>query len=236
MAELTISGSDVSSAKRGGVGIAGEAVSTGNIVYQSSADQEWNNASASVDRGDVQHGIIVSGGVDAGQQIVVLAVQGEVVSLGSVLTAGKLYVMASAAGKIAEQSDLQGPQDEVQTVSVSGASSGTFTLTFDGETTSAIAYNASAAAVETALEALSNIDAVSVSGGPLNSSGVAVTFEGENAATDVSLMTVTDSTDGTVSVVETTAGYSGDFLFIVGHAKSSTELELILKYTGDLVA
>lgn len=37
------------------------------------------------------------------------------------------------------------------------ATGGTFTLTFEGQTTGAIAYNASAATVQTALEALSNI-------------------------------------------------------------------------------
>ena len=35
-----------------------------------------------------------------------------------------------------------------------GATGGTFTLTFDGQTTAAIAWDASAATVETALEAL----------------------------------------------------------------------------------
>jgi hypothetical protein len=37
--------------------------------------------------------------------------------------------------------------------------SGTFTLTFDGQTTSAIAWDASASTVQSALESLSNIDA-----------------------------------------------------------------------------
>ena len=37
--------------------------------------------------------------------------------------------------------------------------SGTFTLSFDGQTTSAIAWDASASTVQSALESLSNIDA-----------------------------------------------------------------------------
>jgi YD repeat-containing protein len=56
-----------------------------------------------------------------------------------------------------------GPTSEVQRVgyAITGGgilSGGTFTLTFDGQTTSAINYNASAATVLAALEALSNID------------------------------------------------------------------------------
>lgn len=57
--------------------------------------------------------------------------------------------------------------NEIQTVDVD-ATSGTFTLTFTGQTTAAIAWNATAAAVQAALEVLSNIAPgdVVVSGGP----------------------------------------------------------------------
>ncbi len=48
--------------------------------------------------------------------------------------------------------------NEVQTVTISGApTGGTFTLTFNGATTAAIAYNASTADVQSALQALSTI-------------------------------------------------------------------------------
>ena len=46
---------------------------------------------------------------------------------------------------------------EVQTMTLNGASAGTFTLTFDGQTTAPIAYNAAAAAIQTALNNLSNV-------------------------------------------------------------------------------
>ena len=49
--------------------------------------------------------------------------------------------------------------DEQQTVRVTNATGGTFTLTFNGQTTAPIAYNATAAQVDAALEALSNIEA-----------------------------------------------------------------------------
>ena len=48
--------------------------------------------------------------------------------------------------------------DAVQTVTRTGdPTGGTFTLTFDGQTTSSIAYDSSAATVDSALEALSSI-------------------------------------------------------------------------------
>ncbi len=85
----------------------------------------------------------------------------------------------------------QAPINEVQTIAFDAApSGGTFTITYDGQTTAATAYNAATATVETNLEALSNIDAVAVSGaagGPW-----VVEFQGTLAGTDVDLMT----TDG----------------------------------------
>lgn len=55
------------------------------------------------------------------------------------------------------------PVDEKQVVAVNGGpTGGTFTLTFQGQTTGAIAYNAGAASVKTALEALSNVTTVTV--------------------------------------------------------------------------
>lgn len=60
--------------------------------------------------------------------------------------------------------------NEVQTITIS-ATGGTFTITYSGQTTGAIAYNATAPTVQTALEALSNIAVGDVSvtgsaGGP----------------------------------------------------------------------
>lgn len=106
--------------------------------------------------------------------------------------------------------------DEVQTVAITGSpTGGTFTLTFAGQTTAALAYNATAADVEAALEALSTIGAGNVvaAGGPLPGSSVNVTFRGDLAATDVALMTATGSlTGGTspaVAITEATVGGTG---------------------------
>mgnify|MGYP000913085239 FL=1 len=100
--------------------------------------------------------------------------------------------------------------DEVQSVTLTAASGGTFTLSFGGETTSAIAYNAAAAAVEAALEALTTIGANNVSvsgeaGGPY-----AVTFTEGLGEQDVALMTADGASltgeGAAIAVAVTTAG------------------------------
>lgn len=102
------------------------------------------------------------------------------------------------------------PADEVQTVTVTGATGGTFTLTFDGQTTAGIAYNAAASAVQSALEALSNIGAGDVTvtgtaGGPYT-----VTFAGALADMNVPQMTADGAsltgTSPTVTVTTSTQG------------------------------
>lgn len=108
-----------------------------------------------------------------------------------------------------------GRTSEVQTVTITGGpTGGTFTLTFDGETTAAIAYNAAASAVQSALEALSNIEPgdVAVTGGPLPDTAVTVTFGGRYLGDNVPQMTASGSlTGGTtpaVAVATTTGGGS----------------------------
>lgn len=102
---------------------------------------------------------------------------------------------------------------EVQTVTVTGTpTGGTFTLTFDGATTAAIAFDAAAADVQSALEALANVEPgdVTATGGPLPGAAVTVTFTGF-AGTNVPQMTadasgLTGGTDPDVVVATTTEG------------------------------
>jgi len=110
--------------------------------------------------------------------------------------------------------------NEVQTITISGTpDGGTFTLTFYGQTTSAIAYNASAATVEATLEALSTIgtDNVACAGGALPGSAVTVTFQGDLAARNVPLLTssnsLTGGTDPAISIAKTTPGSTGQGQF-----------------------
>lgn len=98
--------------------------------------------------------------------------------------------------------------NEAQTVTLSGTpSAGTFTLTYEGETTAPIAYNASASTVDSALELLSTIPAggVTCSGGSLPGSAVTVTFTGSLQYTNVSPLII-DDTGLKVIVTETTPG------------------------------
>lgn len=106
--------------------------------------------------------------------------------------------------------------NEVQTLSKTGTvTSGTYKLTFNGHTTANIAYDATAAAVKTALVALSDFEAddLTVTGGPTSTTPTVITFVGDYAATDVGPITV-DSTGlvggGTYGVVETTKGVRAD--------------------------
>lgn len=84
--------------------------------------------------------------------------------------------------------------NEKQLVTMQGTiTGGTFTLTFNGQTTDPIAYDASAATVQTELEALSNIevgdvDVTGVDGGPWT-----IEFKGNLADTDVSLLDYDDT-------------------------------------------
>jgi hypothetical protein len=95
---------------------------------------------------------------------------------------------------------------------------GTFTLTYNGVTSGAIAYNASAANVLTALVAMSNFGTssnVSTGGGALPGTAVTVTFQGELGNQPQPLMTangagLTGGTSPAVTVTTTTAGTTAE--------------------------
>lgn len=89
--------------------------------------------------------------------------------------------------------------DEVQQLTITGSpTGGTFTLTFSGQTTAAIAYNATAADVQTALRALSNIGAADVHcyGSSLPAGTITIHFANDLGASDMPLITSTDSLTG----------------------------------------
>jgi hypothetical protein len=97
--------------------------------------------------------------------------------------------------------------NDVQTVAVGAATAGTFTLTWNNQTTQPIAYNATAAAVQSALTALLNIGS-----GNVTVTGTAptwtVTFTGTLGAAPQNVMTINGAalTGGTPSVTHTTTG------------------------------
>lgn len=103
---------------------------------------------------------------------------------------------------------------EVQTVTITGSpTGGSFTLTHAGQTTTAIAHNASAAAVQSALRALSNMPESGVSvtgsaGGPYT-----VTFaDSANVAQMTATSSLTGGTTPDVTVATSTEGGSASFV------------------------
>lgn len=104
-----------------------------------------------------------------------------------------------------------GGVSEVQSVVATGATAGNFTLTFLGQTTGNIAWNAIAATVQTALQALPSIGSgnVTCAGGPLPATPVTITFAGSLAkVANLPLLVVggTPLTTAPAVISRTTAG------------------------------
>lgn len=129
---------------------------------------------------------------------ITFTIQGASTKTGSGWGTGPYDVVPSVAGT-----------NEVQTVTVSGSpTGGSYTLSFAGQTTGAIAYNANAAAIQTALEGLSNVgDGNILVGG---TGPYTATFRSALGQRDVPQMTATSSLTGgtspTVAVTTTTPG------------------------------
>lgn len=110
--------------------------------------------------------------------------------------------------------------NEVQTITVN-ATGGTFTVSFGGHTTAAIARNASAATVQSALEALASIgtDGVNVTGGPLATAPVTVTFVGANGGINQANMTTTATSLTGGSSTATVAGVTNGAAATTGNER-----------------
>lgn len=105
--------------------------------------------------------------------------------------------------------------NERQTVGPHDSTGGTFTLTWSGQTTGALDWDATAAEVQAALEALSNIAVgdVAVTGGPLPAM-MTVEFGGVLGQSNVAQMTSTGASltggSDTVPIATATAGVAPD--------------------------
>lgn len=107
---------------------------------------------------------------------------------------------------------VQGSRNEQQRITVTNATGGTFTLTFSGQTTPAIAYNASAADVQAALESLPAIGSGNVSVSGNNGGPWTVTFQGALGYQGVELLTASSNLTGnspTIQVERAQAGQRG---------------------------
>lgn len=142
----------------------------------------------------------------------------QVVGLAALVTTAASTASRSANFQVHIDPDTTAGTNEVQTVTITGTpTDGNFTLTFAGQTTGNIAYNANAGTVQTALEALSNIASgdVAVTGGPGPGTPWVVTFGGAYAKTDVPQMTangagLTGGSSPAVAVTTSTPGDAGE--------------------------
>ncbi len=142
------------------------------------------------------------------------------------------------AGTILGQVTVASATNDAQTVTINGSpTGGTFVLVFAGQVTAAIAYNATSATVQAALEALSTIGAGNVAvsgsaGGPYT-----CTFQAACAALDQPDLTHIDSLTGgsspNVSIVHTTHGNPGGMYcktYASGNSDGSQTPVAILMY------
>lgn len=125
--------------------------------------------------------------------------------------------MAYVSTRLDSAMGIAPERNEVQSIIIGGTvppTGGTFTLTYAGQTTAGIAFDATAATIATALIALSNIGPgeVTGSGGPMPDTLALMTFSGTLGSTNLAAMTgsaasLTGGTGNVVTIAEATKGY-----------------------------
>jgi hypothetical protein len=132
-------------------------------------------------------------------------------------------------------------QNDVKTITVSGTpTGGTFVLQFAGVNTAPIAYNAAAAAVQTAFEAIVGAGNVVASGGAFPGATVVLTFQGTLAGRELPSITLyanslTGGAAPTAAVANTTPGrVAGGHMkpYAAGNADGSQVAVCINQYDG----
>lgn len=112
-----------------------------------------------------------------------------------------LALLLRAALGTSSDSSVAG-SNEVQTLTMTGTpTGGSFQVRFRGENSGAIAFNAAAAAVQTALQAMTGIGAgnVTCTGGPFPGTPVVVTFAAALAATNPAQFTIVNGPTGALT-------------------------------------
>ncbi len=115
--------------------------------------------------------------------------------------------------------------NEVQSITTAGSTAGTFTLTFAGQTTAAIAFDASNAVIQTALLLLSNLNSGDVVVTSASEPWIA-TFGGQYIGRNVPEMTIDGGglTGGTPAVSTTTQGSASSTAGVFG--RDATALDM----------
>jgi hypothetical protein len=151
-----------------------------------------------------------------------LTINGNITMVADAAQAITELVNASAATQRVMQLEFIGPAsgieagaNEVQTISVTGGpTAGTFTVNAFGSTVGPIAFNSTAAAAQTLFDAVFGTGNTAVTGGPLPTTPLTVTFVGSMAGYDWPTMslgtnTLTGGTTPTATFATTTPGRSG---------------------------
>lgn len=131
--------------------------------------------------------------------------------------------------------------NEVQSLIKSGTvTSGTFTLTYSGQTTAPIPYNATADDVYGALVALTNIGSgdVVVTGGPLPSVATVITFQGALGGTNIALLTVGNGSivgGGTIVASTVTDGGPGSVASVALLPAGPREVDIFMDPIGGTI-
>lgn len=126
---------------------------------------------------------------------------------------------------------------EVQTVTLgAGNTGGNFTLTFNGQTTANIVFNASAAAVQSALEALNNIAPGDVVVTGANGGPYTVTFGGIYAGKNVPVLGHAQNLTGGVNSVTVATAAQASFTnrYTFTGAYKNTNVDLMVLNTASL--
>jgi hypothetical protein len=175
--------------------------------------------------------VTFAGPLSVGAQPVISAAGSTLTGAGSP-TVGLAHTTTGAAGAA------------VQTLSVTGTpTGGGFTLSFGGQTTGSIRFNASAAAVQAALTGLGSIGAgnVTCAGGPLPGTAVTITFAGSLAAGPQPLIavaanTLTGGTTPAPAIANTTTGVATADVQTLSLAGGPTAGTFTLTFQGQTTA
>jgi len=142
------------------------------------------------------------------------------IMVGSADKPGTIVTQVSGSNpKKVKEFTAAGGVAEVQTLTVTGTpTGGTFALNYKGSVTAAIAYNASAAAVASALNALDSFTedgGVVGSGGALPGTAVVLTFNRKASQPTITVQTnaLTGGTSPAAAVAETTAGADEETIY-----------------------
>lgn len=199
----------------------GAAIEAGRAIRKGSDGLAYYATNSDITRATVI-GVSISKAYAAGQWVV-YALPGAILTV-SGLSKGIEYYLDHGT-------------DEVQTLTITGTpTGGTFSLTYNGVTVaSAIAYNATGATLQTALEAffgVGNITATGAAGGPYT-----VTFKLAYGAMDAALLVLSDNslTGGTtpsMNIVETTQGASTGNVCLFTDLLTGYAITTVLLATG----